>query len=120
MHLPLEAAPAHWCSTIASDARTLYFNPEYVEQLDFPHAQFVLAHVALHCALGHFSRRAHRVRHRWDIACDHAVNLLLIDDGLKPPPGALADPREPYRRSGPHPTPGGTTTGACPATTTSP
>ena len=93
MHLPLKAAAARWCSTVASDARTVYFNPAYVEQLDFAHAQFVLAHVALHCALGHFSRRAHRVRHRWDIACDHAVNLLLIDDGLKPAPGALADPR---------------------------
>lgn len=93
MHLPLKAAAARWCSTVASDARTVYFNPAYVEHLEFAHAQFVLAHVALHCALGHFSRRAHRVRHRWDIACDHAVNLLLIDDGLKPAPGALADPR---------------------------
>ena len=93
MHLPLEAAAARWCSTIASDARKVYFNPAYVEQLDFAHTQFVLAHVALHCALGHFSRRAHRVRHRWDVACDHAVNLLLIEDGLKPPPDALADPR---------------------------
>ena len=93
MHLPLKAAAARWCSTVASDARTVYFNPAYVEQVDFAHAQFVLAHVALHCALGHFSRRAHRLRQRWDIACDHVVNLLLIDDGLKPPPGALADPR---------------------------
>lgn len=93
MHLALKAAAARWCSTVSSDERTVYFNPAYVEQLDFAHAQFVLAHVALHCALGHFSRRAHRVRHRWDIACDHAVNLLLIDDGLKPPPGVLADPR---------------------------
>ena len=93
MHLPLKVAAARWCSTVASDARAVYFNPAYVELLDFGHAQFVLAHVALHCALGHFSRRAHRVRHRWDIACDHAVNLLLIEDGLKPPPGALADPR---------------------------
>src|SRR6185503_17616039 len=93
MHLPLKTAAAPWCSTVASDARAVYFNPAYVEQVDFAHAQFVLAHVALHCALGHFSRRAHRLRQRWDIACDHVVNLLLIDDGLKPPPGALADPR---------------------------
>jgi len=49
----------------------------------------VLAHEALHCALSHFARRQHRVKHRWDIACDLAINPLLIKDGLKPPPGVL-------------------------------
>ena len=89
MHLPLEAASARWCNTVATDARAFYFNPAYVAQLDLAQAQFVLAHEALHCALGHFARRAHRTVHRWDVACDHAVNLLLVDEGLKPPPGAL-------------------------------
>jgi hypothetical protein len=32
------------------------------------------------------------VQHRWDLACDYAVNPLLIDDGLKPPPNALTMP----------------------------
>src|SRR6185436_5887508 len=88
MHLPLRAADPRWCETVATDARALYFNPEYVSGLDFGEAQFVLAHEALHCALGHFARRGHRVKARWDIAADHAVNLLLADEGLKPPPGA--------------------------------
>src|SRR5690606_31950253 len=44
---------------------------------------------ALHCALSHFARREHRKKHRWDLACDLAINPLLIKDGLKPPPGAL-------------------------------
>ena len=35
MHLPLEAAPASWCTTIASDARKLYFNADYIDSLDF-------------------------------------------------------------------------------------
>jgi predicted metal-dependent peptidase len=39
--------------------------------------------------LSHFARRQHRVKHRWDIACDLAINPLLIKDGLKPPPGVL-------------------------------
>ncbi|HET7595313.1 MAG TPA: VWA-like domain-containing protein [Burkholderiales bacterium] len=93
MHLPLIEADRDWCRTIATDARAFYFNPEYIARLDFAQAQFVLAHEALHCALRHFARRSHRTSRRWDIAADHAVNLLLIDDGLKPPPGALADPR---------------------------
>jgi len=51
--------------------------------------QFVLAHEALHCALSHFARRGHRVRRRWDVACDYAINPLLVRDGLRPPPGVL-------------------------------
>ncbi|HSF47914.1 MAG TPA: VWA-like domain-containing protein, partial [Burkholderiales bacterium] len=58
-----------------------------------PALQFLLAHEALHCALGHFARRAHRVKLRWDVACDHAVNLLLAADGFTAPAGALCNPR---------------------------
>ena len=93
MHLPLQPGDASWCKTVATDARALYFNTAYVDALTLAQTQFVLAHEAMHCALAHFARRQHRLRERWDIACDHAVNLLLADEGLQPPPGALADPR---------------------------
>lgn len=89
MHLPLVPADAAWCETIATDARAFYFNPRYIAELDFAQTQFVLAHEAMHCALAHFARRNHRSPRRWDIAADYAVNLLLMDDGLRPPPGAL-------------------------------
>ena len=92
MHLPLVPVAAARCETVATDARALYYNPAYVASLTLAEAQFVLAHEALHCALGHFARRSHRLRKRWDVACDHAVNLLLIDEGLRPPAGALAHP----------------------------
>ena len=93
MHLPLQSGDASWCKTIATDARALYFNPDYIAGLTLAQTQFVLAHEALHCALAHFARRQHRLQQRWDVACDHAVNLLLVDEGLQPVPGALADPR---------------------------
>ena len=73
----------------ATDGRAFYFNSGYIATLDFAQTQFVLAHEAMHCALAHFDRRHHRSVRRWDIAADYAVNLLLIDDGLRPPPGAL-------------------------------
>jgi predicted metal-dependent peptidase len=92
MHLPLRAADAAWCETTATDARAFYYNPEFIAGLTLAEAQFVLAHEAVHCALGHFARRQHRARRRWDVACDHAANLLLEADGLKAPPGALANP----------------------------
>lgn len=91
MHLPLVAADPRWCRTVATDARALYYNPEYIDGLTLAQTQFVLAHEAMHCALAHFARRAHRVRRRWDVACDHAVNLLLTGEGLKAPPEALAN-----------------------------
>ncbi len=89
MRLPLKAANPEWCPTVATDARHFYYNAEYIEALSLEQTQFMLAHEALHCALSHFARRQHRVRHRWDLACDFAINPLLAKDGLKPPPGAL-------------------------------
>ena len=92
LHLPLVPADPAWCETTATDARAIYFNPAWIERLTLAQTQFVLAHEAMHCALGHFARRDHRTRRRWDAATDHAVNLLLAQEGLKPPPGALANP----------------------------
>jgi predicted metal-dependent peptidase len=89
LRLPMEAAKPDWCPTTATDARTFYYNPDYIRELSVEQAQFMLAHEALHCALSHFARRQHREKHRWDLACDFAINPLLVDDGLKPPPNAV-------------------------------
>ncbi|ODU27544.1 MAG: hypothetical protein ABS93_03455, partial [Thiobacillus sp. SCN 62-729] len=73
-------------------AQAFYFNPKFIDNLNLAQTQFVLAHEAMHCAMGHTHRRNHRVKRRWDVACDHAVNLILIEEGLKPPlHGILAD-----------------------------
>jgi predicted metal-dependent peptidase len=89
LRLPLQAADTSWCPTTGTDARKFYYNPDYIEELRTNELQFVLAHEALHCALSHFARRGHRIKHRWDIACDYAINPLLVDEGLTPPPGSL-------------------------------
>lgn len=89
LRLPLQVAQPAWCPTTGTDARKLYYNPAYIAELRPAELQFVLAHEALHCALGHFVRRQHRVKHRWDLACDYAINPILLDEGLKPPPGIL-------------------------------
>ena len=67
LRLPLVAAD-RWCATTATDARALYYNPDYIQALTLDETQFVLAHEALHCALSHFARRGHRNKHRWDVA----------------------------------------------------
>lgn len=89
LRLPMIAADPKWCQTTRTDARSFYYNPAYIDALSMEQAQFVLANQALHCALSHFARRQHRSRFRWDIACDHAINPLLVKDGLVPPPGTL-------------------------------
>ncbi len=89
LRLPIVEADPSWCKTTDTDMKKLYVNPEYIEQLTVEETQFVLAHEALHCALSHFARRQHRVKLRWDMACDFAINPILIEDGLKPPPHIL-------------------------------
>ena len=91
LQLPLIPAAGNWCRTTSTDAKNIYFNPRYIESLNISQTQFILAHDALHCALSHFYRRQHRDKQRWDLACDYAVNQILIDEGLQAPPGALTN-----------------------------
>ena len=89
LRLPMIEADPKWCQTVATDARCFYYNPHYIAALNAEQTQFVLAHEALHCGLSHFVRRQHRQKRRWDLACDYAINPLLLQDGLSPPPGVL-------------------------------
>jgi len=89
LRMPMKAADPQWCATIGTDARHLYYNPDYIDKLSLEQTQFALAHEALHCALSHFARREHRVQSRWDVACDLAINPILIKEGMTAVPGAL-------------------------------
>lgn len=91
MHLPLTAVDKARCKTTATDARAFYYNADYIAGLTLEQTQFVLAHEAMHCALSHFSRRNHRDRRRWDIACDYAVNMILDAENMRGPVNALTD-----------------------------
>ncbi len=84
LRLPLVVAD-RWCKTVATDAKNFYYNANFIATLSPEQIAFVLVHEALHCALRHFARRAHRAKHRWDLACDFAINPLLIKEGFRPP-----------------------------------
>ncbi len=84
LRLPLVAAHS-WCKTSATDAKSFYYNPEFINSLNNHQIKFVLIHEALHCALTHFARRGNRTKHKWDLACDFAINPLLIKEGFHPP-----------------------------------
>jgi predicted metal-dependent peptidase len=89
LRMPMKPSDPEWCATIGTDARNFYYNPDYIDGLTLEQTQFALAHEALHCALSHFARREHRVKERWDIACDLAINPILIREGMTAVPGAL-------------------------------
>lgn len=91
LRMPLEIADPAWCKTAATDAKKIYYNYEYINELHASETQFVLAKQALHCALSHFARRSHRIKHRWELACDYAVNPLLVEEGFAAPPGTLIE-----------------------------
>jgi len=85
LRLPMVRAKDDWCDATFSNGKNFYYNEHYIDALSPEQTQFVLAHEALHCALSHFARRQNRVQHRWDMACDFAINPMLINDGMKPP-----------------------------------
>jgi len=89
LRLPMLAADPKWCEATFSDGKNFYYNSDYIDALDAEQTQFALSHEALHCALSHFHRRGHRIKLRWELACDYAINPLLIKDGLKPTPDAM-------------------------------
>lgn len=84
LRLQLRAADS-WCKTSATDAKHFYYNPGFIENCSNSQIKFVLIHEALHCALTHFARRGNRDKHKWDLACDFAINPLLVKQGFNPP-----------------------------------
>jgi len=79
--------------TMATDGLSLYYNPAFVGTLNAAELAGVLAHEVMHPALQHHTRRGDRDRERWNMACDYAINPLLVDAGLNLPEGVLLDNR---------------------------
>ena len=77
--------------TMATDGTHLLFNPAFVATLSTEELKGVIAHEVMHCACGHPWRLDAREPKRWNIACDYAVNLELLDAGFSLPKGGLVD-----------------------------
>src|SRR5580700_2960704 len=79
--------------TMATDGVSLFYNPAFVETLNAAELAGVLAHEVMHPALQHHTRSGDRDRKRWNMACDYAINPLLLDAGLTLPKDVLIDHR---------------------------
>jgi predicted metal-dependent peptidase len=79
--------------TMATDGVSLFFNPKFVETLSTAELIGTLAHETMHPALQHHTRRGSRNPKRWNMACDYAINPLLVEAGLTLPKDVLLDHR---------------------------
>jgi len=77
--------------TMCTNGRDLIYHGPFVETLSDPELIGVYAHEVEHCALLHVFRRGTRDAYEWNVACDYAINQLLVDAGLTLPQGALID-----------------------------
>lgn len=92
LRLPLVRVPdSPWCPTAATDGYHVFYNPGWIAELDAASLRGLLAHEVLHVVFGHGERRQGRDPARWNIACDHAINLLLLEQGFRLPNEGLAD-----------------------------
>ncbi|MFP5228866.1 MAG: DUF2201 family putative metallopeptidase [Acidobacteriota bacterium] len=80
-------------ATMATNGVSLFYNPEFVDTLTAAELAGVLAHEVMHPALQHHTRRGDRSPVRWNMACDYAINPILLDAGLTLPKDVLIDNR---------------------------
>lgn len=69
---------AQWVQTMATDGKSLMFNPKFVLELPIEHLKFSILHEILHCVMRHPSRRGNRDPEIWNIATDLVVNGILV------------------------------------------
>jgi len=77
--------------TMATDGKSIFYNAEFTDALSEPELDGVKVHEAYHRILKHHLRMGKRDAELWNIACDYAINPIIIQSGLVLPEGALID-----------------------------
>ena len=90
---PLPLKESKKIPTLATDGKSIFYNEEYLEKLEPDEVMGCLLHEVLHPAFFHISRKGSRDHKLWNIACDYAINPILLNEGVKLPEGALYEER---------------------------
>ena len=69
--------------TAATDGERIYYNTEFLNELDINDQTFILSHEVCHIAFNHILRSEGKNQELWNIATDAVINQLLKKDGLK-------------------------------------
>jgi len=77
--------------TMATDGRSVWFNPEWCEGRGVEKTMGVIAHEVLHVVNRHHLRRGERDAELWNVAADLLINRLLEDDKYVLPSDGLFD-----------------------------
>jgi len=71
--------------TFSSDGERMTYNSEYVDKLEVPEVEFMMANGAMHAVLKHQHRSSGRTNWLWQTATDYVVNGMLVKNGMMPP-----------------------------------
>jgi predicted metal-dependent peptidase len=77
--------------TMATDGRSVWFNPAWCERHGVEKTMGVIAHEVLHVVNRHHLRRGERDAELWNVAADLLINRLLEDDKYVLPHDGLFD-----------------------------
>lgn len=92
LSLPVKTVTAG-IGTAATDGYRIYISTEFAASLRPDEIQGLLAHELLHAVFQHPARRKDRDPKLWNIACDYAVNGLLLRFGFSLPGCGLFPPQ---------------------------
>lgn len=82
----------HHIDTMATDGKRIFYSPSFIDTLTLGEVKGVLCHEIMHISNGHNLRRGSRDPHLWNVACDYAINPLIIKGKMILPQGALINP----------------------------
>lgn len=71
--------------TAATDGKYLYYNPAYIAGLTDRQLRGLWAHEITHIVGGHCWRRGSRDPRLWNVACDYAIDMILVRAGFDVP-----------------------------------
>ena len=69
--------------TAGTDGKTVYYNPDFLKELEPEEQTFIFAHEVCHIAFDHIRRSEGKNPEVWNIATDAVINQFLKHDGLK-------------------------------------
>ena len=67
--------------TLATDGSYIYINPIYFMSKEIGARKTTILHEIMHVSNGHHLRRNGRDPYWWNLACDYAINIILLDSG---------------------------------------
>lgn len=77
------------CKTAWTDGKHMGYNHKYIESLTLNQCKGLIAHEVMHNALAHNLRKGPREHGKWNIACDYAIDPLLIEDKMDVPDATI-------------------------------